>query len=72
MATTTIEKKMRYVSQDMASAVRRKRGELKLSQVQLAEAMGVSRMTLRKAEAGDTVLYPDIFSKVEHWLMAQI
>ncbi|WP_288573272.1 helix-turn-helix transcriptional regulator [uncultured Weissella sp.] len=64
---------MATVSKELKTAIKRKRGELNISVVELARQTGVSRWTLDKVLKGTTDnVRPTTASKLNEWLYKQI
>ncbi|KAA8457463.1 helix-turn-helix domain-containing protein [Weissella paramesenteroides] len=64
---------MATVSKELKAAIKRKRGELNISVVELARQTGVSRWTLAKIIKGKTDnIQPITASKLNEWLYKQM
>lgn len=61
------------ISKDLTTAIKRKRGELNITVIELANQTGVSRWTLDKILKGTTNnVRPMTASKLNEWLYKQI
>ncbi|XZO07613.1 helix-turn-helix transcriptional regulator [Weissella paramesenteroides] len=64
---------MATVSNELITAIKRKRGELNISVVELARQTGVSRWTLNKIFKGKTnEAFPTTIAKLNEWLYKQM
>lgn len=67
------KKRAQIITPEMQKAVRRLRGELQLSQGELAELLGVSRPTVFNIEnVSGQVVYPKTFNALQAWLMEHV
>ncbi|MFC6178654.1 helix-turn-helix domain-containing protein [Weissella sagaensis] len=64
---------MATISKDLTTAIKRKRGELNITVIELARQTGVSRWTLDKIFKGKTdEAFPTTIAKLNEWLYKQI
>lgn len=64
---------MATVSNELTTAIKRKRGELNITVVELARQTGVSRWTLNKIFKGKTnEAFPTTIAKLNEWLYKQM